>query len=158
MLALMEDGCDFVSCTRYAHGGRRLGGSWIGGKLSRAANRWFCRLSGCRLTDATTGIKMFRPALLEQLHLEARPIGWAVAFEMGIKAQLAGLRLGEVPIVSIDRLYGGESTFRLGPWVSEYMRWFLWGLRQSWTQRGLRRPPVTVRIPPTTVMGGKVRM
>ena len=37
MLALMEGGCDFVSCTRYAHGGRRLGGSWIGGQLSRAA-------------------------------------------------------------------------------------------------------------------------
>ena len=54
---------------------------------------------------------MFRPELFEQLHLEARPIGWAVAFEMGIKAQLAGLKLGEVPIVSIDRLYGGKSTF-----------------------------------------------
>src|SRR4051812_15253256 len=26
MLRLLEDGCDFVSCTRYAHGGRRLGG------------------------------------------------------------------------------------------------------------------------------------
>jgi dolichol-phosphate mannosyltransferase len=158
MLALMEEGCDFVSCTRYAHGGRRLGGSWIGGKLSRLANRLFCRLSGCTLTDATTGIKMFRPALLEQLDLQARPIGWAVAFEMGIKAQLAGLRLGEVPIVSIDRLYGGESTFRLGPWVSEYLRWFLWGLRQSWARRGTPRPAVTVRIPATTVMGGKVRM
>ena len=27
MLALMREGVDFVSCTRYAHGGRRLGGS-----------------------------------------------------------------------------------------------------------------------------------
>jgi len=26
MLALADRGCDFVSCTRYAHGGRRLGG------------------------------------------------------------------------------------------------------------------------------------
>lgn len=158
MLALMEEGCDFVSCTRYAHGGRRLGGSWIGGKLSRLANRLFCRLSGCRLTDATTGIKMFRPELLAQLDLQARPIGWAVAFEMGIKAQLAGLRLGEVPIISIDRLYGGESTFKLGPWVSEYLRWFLWGLRQSWARRATHRPAITVRIPATTVLGGKVRM
>ncbi len=30
MIALIRDGCDFVSCTRYAHGGRRLGGSLIG--------------------------------------------------------------------------------------------------------------------------------
>src|SRR5712691_11488149 len=39
MIALMNEGCDFVSCTRYAHGGRRLGGSFIGGLLSRLANR-----------------------------------------------------------------------------------------------------------------------
>jgi hypothetical protein len=53
-----------------------------------------------------------------------------VVFEMAIKAELAGLTLGEVPIVSIDRLYGGRSTFRLGPWFVEYLRWFLWGLRR----------------------------
>src|SRR5581483_7307700 len=41
MLALMEQGCEFVSCTRYAHGGRRLGGSVVGGLLSRAANWTF---------------------------------------------------------------------------------------------------------------------
>jgi cellulose synthase/poly-beta-1,6-N-acetylglucosamine synthase-like glycosyltransferase len=158
MLALMEQGCEFVSCTRYAHGGRRLGGSVVGGIASRLANWAFCRLSGCRLTDATTGIKMFRPELFEILGLQARPVGWAVAFEMGIKAQLAGLRLGEVPIVSIDRLYGGESTFSFGAWTIEYLRWFVWGLRQSLR---LRRDPsrsVMVRIPSATALGGKARM
>jgi len=158
MIALMQHGCDFVSCTRYAHGGRRLGGSLVGGLLSRLANWLFCRLSGCRLTDATTGIKMFRPALFETLHLEARPVGWAVAFEMGIKAQLAGLRLGEVPIVSIDRLYGGKSTFALGPWTAEYLRWFVWGLRQSMRLQRNTPREVMVRIPSATAMGGKVRM
>ena len=158
MLALMEQGCEFVSCTRYAHGGRRLGGSFVGGVLSRLANWLFCRLSGCRLTDATTGIKMFRPELFERLQLTARPVGWAVAFEMGIKAQLAGLRLGEVPIVSIDRLYGGKSTFALGPWTGEYLRWFAWGLQQSRRSRRAAAAPVIVRIPSATAMGGKARM
>jgi dolichol-phosphate mannosyltransferase len=157
MLTLMEQGCDLVSCTRYAHGGRRLGGSFIGGLLSRLANWLFCRLSGCQLTDATTGIKMFKPELFDRLHLEARPVGWAVAFEMGIKAQLAGLTLGEVPIVSIDRLYGGKSTFAVGAWTAEYLRWFLWGLRQSWAKRPAS-PGVMVRIPSATAMGGKARM
>lgn len=129
MMALMEEGCELVSCTRYAYGGRRLGGSWIGGALSRLANRLFHALTGCALTDSTTGIKMFRRKVFDRLDLKCRPIGWAVAFEMAIKAQAAGLRLGEVPIVSIDRLYGGRSTFRLGPWFWEYLRWFLWGIR-----------------------------
>jgi dolichol-phosphate mannosyltransferase len=158
MIALMEHGCDFVSCTRYAHGGRRLGGSLIGGLLSRLANWLFCRLSGCRLTDATTGIKMFKPELFERLGLEARPVGWAVAFEMGIKAQLAGLKLGEVPIISIDRLYGGKSTFALGAWTAEYLRWFMWGLRQSLRSRRAARSGVMVRIPSATALGGKARM
>jgi glycosyltransferase involved in cell wall biosynthesis len=158
MIALMDQGCDFVSCTRYAYGGRRLGGSLIGGVLSRIANWLFCRLSGCRLTDATTGIKMFRPELFDTLHLQARPVGWAVAFEMSIKAQLAGLKLGEVPIVSIDRLYGGQSTFALGSWTVEYLRWFVWGLRQSLSLRRDTPHPVTVRIPSATAFGGKVKM
>ncbi|HEY3044894.1 MAG TPA: glycosyltransferase [Vicinamibacterales bacterium] len=157
MIALMEAGCDFVSCTRYAYGGRRLGGSWIGGMLSRTANRLFCRLCGSHLTDATTGIKMFTREAFDRLDLQARPVGWAVAFEMAIKAQLAGLRLGEVPIVSIDRLYGGKSTFRLGAWTVEYLRWFVWGLRQLRARRS-EKIDVLVRVPSATALGGKVRM
>ena len=140
MLSLMERGCDLVSCTRYAHGGRRLGGSMVGGILSRVANRLFNLLAGSGLTDATTGVKMFRRELFAQLHLTGRPVGWSVAFEMSMKAQLAGFRLGEVPIISIDRLYGGTSTFKVGPWLIEYLRWFVWGAIQ------LRRTPRQVPL------------
>src|SRR3974390_127456 len=31
MMSLMDEGVEFVSATRYAHGGRRLGGSLVGG-------------------------------------------------------------------------------------------------------------------------------
>ena len=156
MLALMHQGCEFVSCTRYAHGGRRLGGSVVGGALSRAANRLFRVLAGSVLTDCTTGIKMFRRDQFARLHLAARPIGWAVAFEMAIKAQAIGLKLGEVPIISIDRLFGGQSTFRLGPWTGEYFRWFVWGMRELRTHSARDRA-VAVRIPAAAGLGGKVR-
>jgi len=152
MVELMQDGCELVSCTRYAYGGRRLGGSVIGGILSRIANRLFTWLAGSVLTDCTTGIKMFRRDVFERMNLEARPIGWAVAFEMAIKAQLIGLRLGEVPIISIDRLYGGKSTFKLGAWMGEYSKWFLWGMGR--TRRAARehgRREVVVKIPSTSV-------
>lgn len=146
MMELVRRGCDFVSCTRYAHGGRRLGGSFAGGILSFCANWLFHRAARCPLTDATTGIKMFRKDVFPTLKLESRPIGWTVAFEMAIKAQHVGLRLGEVPIVSIDRLYGGESTFKIGPWVIEYSRWFFWGMREAWRNPGATRT-AEVRIP-----------
>ncbi len=150
MVHLMDRGCDLVSCTRYARGGRRLGGSLIGGLLSRSANALFQRMSGTVLSDATTGIKMFRRSLLERFQLEAEPRGWAAAFELAIKTQLAGLQMGEVPIISIDRLYGGESTFRLGPWLVEYAKWFFWGMRALW---GSKLPPRPIMV----VEGGELR-
>lgn len=156
MLGLMDGGCEFVSCTRYAHGGRRLGGSMVGGVLSRIANRLFHWLAGSVLTDCTTGIKMFRRDQFERLSLESRPIGWAVAFEMAIKAQLLGMSLGEVPIISIDRLYGGTSTFRVGSWTVEYFRWFVWGaIRLRRSRRS--KPEVLVRVPAATAVGGKAQ-
>ena len=51
---------DFVSGTRYANGGKRLGGSLIGHILSLLANKSFCLITRFPLTDLTTGIKMFK--------------------------------------------------------------------------------------------------
>ncbi|HYA95633.1 MAG TPA: hypothetical protein VEC95_05110, partial [Terriglobales bacterium] len=92
--------------------------------------------------------KLFRRSLFDSLHLEARPVGWAVTFEMAMKAQLAGWQLGEVPIISIDRLYGGKSTFRLGPWTGEYLRWFIWGWRHLRRVPQSERPAIRIRVAP----------
>lgn len=144
MLVLMNEGCDLVSCTRYAHGGGRLGGSLLGRTLSTAANFFFRTITGSALSDLTTGIKMFRRERFEELRLESRPVGWAFALEMAVKAEAAGWRLGEVPIMSIDRLFGGESSFRPNPWIKEYLRWFLWGIRHVRKGRGQTS---SVRLP-----------
>jgi dolichol-phosphate mannosyltransferase len=129
MLHLMEAGCDFVSATRYAGGGRRYGGSLLGHILSRTANFIFGLCSASALSDCTSGMKMFRRDIFDRLKIVGRGgEGWSCAFEMAISAQLLGLRIGEVAIVSIDRLFGGQSTFRPVEWVTAYLRVFLWGL------------------------------
>ena len=145
MFALMDEGCDLVSCTRYAYGGRRLGGSPIGGILSRAGNELFRLLSGATFTDGTTGIKMFRKEFFDKLVIESNPAGWAVVFEIAIKAQKAGLKIGEVPITSIDRLYGGKSTFSLRSWFKEYLRWFMYGVKEL--RKVKNKEKTLVRIP-----------
>src|SRR3989344_1639847 len=146
MLSLMEKGCDLVSCTRYAYGGRVLGGSIIGRPLSKIANRIFYWISCAALTDSTIGIKMFRKNILDDIKFESRPIGFAFAFELAIKAQLAGMKLGEVPIISLNRLYGRKSSFAFGPWVSEYSKWFFWGVSQYGQLRKTKKN-VVVKIP-----------
>src|SRR5262249_6493644 len=45
MTMLIRDGCDFVSCARYAHGGRQLGGSLVSGVLSFFATWLFHRVA-----------------------------------------------------------------------------------------------------------------
>lgn len=144
MMALMNDGVEFVSVTRYAQGGRRLGGSMIGQLLSRTANKMLGLVSGMGLTDATTGIKMFRRSDFGRLTQGTSSVGWSIAFEMAINAQLFGLKLGEVPTISVDRLFGGQSSFKLVPWVIGYLGYFAMAMRR------LPRAPkadVKVRIP-----------
>jgi len=145
MMALMNEGADFVSVTRYAHGGRRLGGSVIGRALSQSANWMLGVISGMGLSDATTGIKLFRRDDFGRLTDGTSTVGWSIAFEMAINAQLLGFRLGEVPTISIDRLFGGKSSFQLVPWVIGYLGHFTMALRRL---PRAAKPSVSVRIPP----------
>jgi dolichol-phosphate mannosyltransferase len=147
MINLMDQNCDLVSCTRYAHGGRRLGGSRIGHILSWSANKLFFYFFGSALTDCTTGIKMFRKSLFNEFDFKSNSVGWSIAFELSIKVQLLGLKVGEVPIVSINRLFGGAPNFQLRPWCIEYLRWIVWGLRNFRLLRKNKNKTALVRLP-----------
>ena len=125
MISLMDQGCGLVSCSRYAYGGRRLGGSFIGYILSYSANKLLRLFTKVRLSDSTTGIKMFRRSDFDRLCHVSNSVGWAIAFEMAINAQIMEMKLGEVPIISIDRLFGGKSTFKVIPWIIGYMKYFI---------------------------------
>ncbi len=145
MAALMDEGCDLVNATRYAHGGKNIGGVFLSKLLSTAANKMFHIMSGSSLTDPTFGVKMFRKEMFNKLGLESNPVGWAVAFEFAIKAQAAGWKLGEVPLISLNRMYGeGKSSFRLN-WLIEYLKWFLWGMRNLLFSG--KKSKVIIRIP-----------
>ena len=128
---IINNNKDFVSGTRYSNGGARLGGSLIGSILSKTANKIFTILSNIPLSDCTTGIKMMKKKVWNEVKLQSNPIGWAFAFELSIKAYLQGYKISELPIKSVDRLFGGSSTFKLGPWVKEYLKWFMWGITKT---------------------------
>jgi len=124
---LIKNDLDLVSGTRYSKGGMRLGGSLLGAVLSKIANKSFNILTNIHLSDCTTGIKMMKKSLWNSIKLESKPIAWCFAFELTIKAFVNGFKIDEYPLKSVDRLFGGSSTFRLGPWVKEYLKWFIWG-------------------------------
>lgn len=127
---MIKNDLDFISGTRYSKGGLRLGGSLLGSIFSRVANKLFTSLTNIPLSDCTTGIKMMKKKVWQSIELESNPIGWAYAFELSIKVYLREFKIGEYPLKSVDRLFGGSSTFRFGPWLSEYLKWFFWGIKK----------------------------
>jgi len=137
MLALMDQGYDVVSSTRYAQGGRVLGGAPMGRFLSYTANKVFYFLCDTKLTDATVSMKMYRRTIFEKIKLES-DIGWSVSFELAFKSHLNNLKITEVPIISINRFYGGTSSFRLWSWSMAYTKLFLWGIRKLHAKGKLR--------------------
>ena len=134
---IIENNKDFVSGTRYSKGGARLGGSLVGSILSKTANKIFNILTTVPLSDCTTGIKMMKKKVWYDINLDCDPIGWAFAFELSIKVYLKNYNISEFPIKSVDRLFGGSSTFKLGPWIKEYLKWFFWGIRKTYKKKKL---------------------
>ena len=132
---IVHENYEFVSGTRYKSGGKRLGGSIIGHILSITANKSFSLLTNFPLSDLTTGIKMFKKSFFKEIKISSNPIGWVFAFELTIKAYIMNLKIGEVPLISVDRIFGGQSTFRLGKWVKEYLKCYLWGLKKIYTKK-----------------------
>ena len=130
MNLILNHGYDFVSGTRYAKGGKRIGGSLCGSILSRLANKLFKIFTSFPLSDCTTGIKMMKKNIWNNIQLESSPIGWAFAFELTIKAYLNNYKINEVPLKSVDRLFGGKSTFKPISWIKEYSKWFFWGVKK----------------------------
>ena len=127
---LLEGGFDFISGTRYSKGGSRLGGSLIGSILSKIANKTFNYFSKIKLTDCTTGIKMMKKEVWSKINFQSKRVGWAFAFELSIQAYIKGYKISEYPIKSVDRLFGGSSTFKFGPWIKEYLKLFFWGINE----------------------------
>jgi dolichol-phosphate mannosyltransferase len=146
MVALMDEGCDFINGTRQAYGGKNVGGAFIGKQISTLANKLFYHLAGCAFTDPTFGVKMFRREIFHQVHLEANPVGWAFSFEYAMKVQMLGIRLGEYPIVSVNRMYGGESSLYVMAWCKEYIRWFFWGIKEL-RKSPYQRSQVIIKMP-----------
>jgi len=127
---IVEKNYDFISGTRYSKGGLRLGGSLLASVLSRLANKIFVLFTNFPISDCTTGIKMMKKEVWNSISFESKPIGWAFAFELTIKAYLNNFKIDEVPMKCVDRLFGGSSTFKPLPWIKEYLRWFFWGIKK----------------------------
>ncbi|HEY7770187.1 polyprenol monophosphomannose synthase [Longimicrobium sp.] len=119
---------DLVLGSRYLHG-RVTVVNWPMGRLllSYFANSYARWVTGLPIADATGGFKCFRRQVLEAIELDrVESNGYAFQIEMSFRAWKKGFRLGEIPIMFVDRDLG-EST--MSKKIVREAVWRVWRLR-----------------------------
>lgn len=122
------DEYDVVLGSRYLEG-RVTVINWPMGRLllSYFANRYARVVTGLPVADATGGYKAFHRRVLEHIDLaKVESEGYAFQIEMSFKAWKLGYRLGEIPIVFVDRTLG-ES--KMSKRIVREAVWKVWKLR-----------------------------
>jgi hypothetical protein len=118
----LAQGKDFTSATRYSKKGKRYGGSTIGKVFSIVANALLRIAYPNTFSDFTTGFKGFRKDNWTVLAMQANGSGWSCALKFSLNAIKNQLQIYEVPVISVDRIVGGSSTFRPWLWIKSYLR------------------------------------
>jgi len=143
MISLAESGAAVVCASRYAPGGRQIGGPWLKGMLSKAAGVSLHRITGLPTHDPTNSFKAYRKDFLDSTPIESTA-GFCLAIELTVKAHFAGRIVEEVPACWYART-SGRSRFALFSWMHHYLRWYLWAIARRIT----RPAPLGTDIPRT---------
>lgn len=123
------DELDVVVGSRYLRGVNVINWPMSRLLLSYFANKYARWVTGLGLADSTSGFKCFKREVLEAIDLDkVGSTGYAFQIEMNFRAWKGGYRVGEVPIVFVDRALG-ESKMS-GSIVREAI-WRVWALRLS---------------------------
>ncbi|MGZ8600921.1 MAG: apolipoprotein N-acyltransferase [Actinomycetota bacterium] len=113
LLDAAAEGADLVVGSRYVPGGSVT--NWSRGRvaLSRAGNMYARFMLGIPLHDATSGFRVYRRALLEDI--VADPIaseGYGFQIELVLRSWQLGATLSEVPITFREREHGHSKLSR----------------------------------------------
>jgi dolichol-phosphate mannosyltransferase len=94
--------------------------------LSYFANKYTRVITGLPVRDATGGYKCFRRKVLESINFDnVKSNGYAFQIEMSFKAWKKGFKLGEIPIIFIDRVSGSSKMSKKIVREAIFMVWKL---------------------------------
>ncbi len=101
--------------------------------LSLAASKYVRLITGLKLSDCTAGFKCFSRKALEALNLDAIVSnGYSFQIELNYKLHKLGFKIGELPIIFVDR-HSGSSKMS-GHIVREAL-YVVWKLRLGFGNR-----------------------
>jgi dolichol-phosphate mannosyltransferase len=98
---------DLVLGSRYVRGVNVINWPMRRLLLSYFANKYTRFITGMPIHDATGGFKCFRRRVLESINLDqVSSNGYAFQIEMTFKVWKKGFKVGEIPIIFVDRVKG----------------------------------------------------
>ena len=117
---------DMVIGSRYRGGVRVLNWDFKRLLLSKFATKYVNIITGLPVTDATGGFKGFRRKVLESIDLDKiRSDGYSFQIETTYIAHKMHFKIGEVPIIFVDRHAGTSKMTRRIIWEAIWMVWRL---------------------------------
>jgi dolichol-phosphate mannosyltransferase len=132
MVAAVAGGCDMVIGSRYLHGVSVVNWPLRRLFLSTFANNYIRTVTRMPVKDCTSGYRCWRREALTRIPLEGIVSdGYAFLVEMLYEAHRRGCRIGEVPIIFVERRLGSSKMSSGVILESMYMPWrvVLRGLR-----------------------------
>jgi dolichol-phosphate mannosyltransferase len=125
----LERGADLAIGSRYVPGGSTPSWSARRRLLSRAGNAYTRALLGLAVTDATSGFRAYRAAVLDEIDVGAsQATGYGFQIELTARVAGSGRRIAEVPIVFRDRTSGtSKMSTRIAVEALALVTW--WALR-----------------------------
>jgi dolichol-phosphate mannosyltransferase len=147
MLSKLAD-ADIVYASRFVPGGSMVGIPWWRVVTSHFANRVLRIVFATTTHDLTSGFRGYRSAALRDLRVRAH--SFAAQLEITVRAQAAGLRIAEVPLVLRGRV-AGTSKMRYLALIPRYAMLTLWLLGVRWLGHGRTSPGSR----PTTLGGSR---
>jgi hypothetical protein len=129
MLALYRRGHRIVCASRFATGGRQIGGSRLKRALLGAAGLSLRILIRFPTSDLNNNFRLYDAALVDELGIESTE-GAELALELTAKAFRRRVPIAEVPVVWTDRRRVTPSAGATR-WLSGYLRWYGYALRSG---------------------------
>lgn len=129
MLTLYRQGYRIVCPSRFAPGGRQIGGSWSKRLLLRTTGISLRLLVGFPTLDLNNNYRLYDAALVRDLGIESSD-GFELALELTAKAFRRGALIAEVPTTWCDRR-GAGSPGGTRRWLASYLRWYAYALRSG---------------------------
>ncbi len=94
--------------------------------LSYLANKYTQIITGLPIKDCTSGYKCFKRKVLESINLDnIKSNGYAFQIEMTFKAWKKGFKIGEIPIIFVDRQKGQSKMTKKIVWEAAFLVWSL---------------------------------